>query len=48
MGAMFSGSDGWDRDASNLLKCWGLLLAFIAAYTLLSMLALRSVDKDKR
>lgn len=47
-GASFAGESGWNSDASNLLKCWLLLLVFIAAYTLLSMLALRSVDKDKR
>lgn len=47
-GARYIGATGWDDDVSNLLKCWLLLLAFCAAYTLLSMLALRSVDKDKR
>lgn len=47
-GAMFAGAGGWKNELDNLLKCWLLLLAFCAAYTLLAMLALKSVDRDKR
>ena len=47
-GAMFAGAGGWKNESDNLLKCWLLLLAFCAAYTLLAMLALKSVDRDKR
>ena len=48
LGAIYADADGWENDGGSLLIYWLLLLIFCAVYTLLSMLALRSVDKDKR
>lgn len=44
----FSGLEGCDATAENLLHIWGILLVFSALYTVLSILFLKQVDRDQR
>ena len=38
----------YEYTKENLLKCWGILALFAAAYALIGLIALEFVDKDKR
>ena len=38
----------YEYTKENLLKCWGILALFDAAYALIGLIALEFVDKDKR
>lgn len=41
-------NDAYRTTEDNILLCWGWLLGFAAAFTLLTMISLKFVDKDKR
>lgn len=40
--------DHWDPTVSNILFLWGLMVLFIAVYTLIGILFLEGIDRDKR
>ena len=40
--------DHWDPTVSNILFLWGLLLLFALIYTVISILFLEGIDRDKR
>lgn len=42
-----SSSSAYDATASHLLQIWGIFLAFIAAFTVISIISLEFIDKDK-
>ena len=40
--------DHWDPTVSNIFFLWGLMVLFIAVYTLIGILFLEGIDRDKR
>ncbi|MCD8363542.1 MAG: ABC transporter permease [Lachnospiraceae bacterium] len=43
-----SGVDGYDPTAGNLLCCWLYMAVFTLVYIIISIIALKQVDRDKR
>ncbi len=41
-------TSSYDHTLANLMQCWALLIVFVGIYFAISIVALKSVDKDKR
>lgn len=46
--ATYAYPEDYDHTLQTLAKCWGILIAFIAVYGAVSVISLKSVEKDKR
>ncbi|MBR5420718.1 MAG: ABC transporter permease [Lachnospiraceae bacterium] len=46
--AEFNQNPSYDGGAFNVLKCWSVLILFIAVFSGLSVISLEFIDKDKR
>ena len=44
----FTASSAYEAAVSNVLTCWGMLLLLTAIFAVVSVIALKFVDKDKR